>query len=312
MPEITMERPLVSVVVTTKNEEKNIEQCLRSIRLQTYENIETIVIDNFSTDKTKEIASRYTDKVYEKGPERSAQRNFGMINMSSGKYVMFVDADMMLSPSLIESCVGLMEQERLAALHIPEIVLGTGYLSRVRRFERSFYNGTVIDGLRFFSKQAFIEAGGFDEGMSGPEDWDMDKKIKSIGRVGLAEEAEDTEHWEMNEVIIRGGVHPASCGVAVFHNETEFRLKGYLAKKEYYSQSFDAYIKKWGREDPDIRKQLGLYYRFLGVFIENGKWKRMIFHPFLVVGMYFLRFMVGIKFLMVKEKRVIRTCSKEG
>jgi len=40
--------------------------------------IEIIVVDNNSTDRTKEIAARYTEKVYNFGPERSAQRNFGV------------------------------------------------------------------------------------------------------------------------------------------------------------------------------------------------------------------------------------------
>ena len=103
--------PMVSVVVTTKNEERNIEHCMKSIKLQSYENIEIIVVDNFSADKTKEIALKYTNKVYDKGPERSAQRNFGMIDVSNGKYVMFVDADMILSPCLVESCVKEMEED---------------------------------------------------------------------------------------------------------------------------------------------------------------------------------------------------------
>ena len=63
--------PLVSVVITTKNEEKNIDNCLESIKLQTYpqDRIEIIVVDNNSSDKTKEIARRYTNNVLNCGPE---------------------------------------------------------------------------------------------------------------------------------------------------------------------------------------------------------------------------------------------------
>ena len=145
--------PLVSVVITTKNEEKNIENCLISIKEQTYKNIEIIVVDNNSSDKTKDLSLQYTEKVYNKGPERSAQRNFGMIDKSNGEYVMFVDADMMLGPYLVEDCVGSMQHSPDIALHIPEIVLGNNYFSKVRRFERRFYDGTVIDGARFFIKK---------------------------------------------------------------------------------------------------------------------------------------------------------------
>jgi len=61
-----MTNPLVSIVITTKNEEKNIENCLKSIVNQTYKNIEIIVVDNNSSDSTKEISLKYTDKVFDK------------------------------------------------------------------------------------------------------------------------------------------------------------------------------------------------------------------------------------------------------
>lgn len=293
-----MDQILVSITVTTRNEEKNIEKCLQSIRLQTYQNIEIIVVDNFSTDRTKEIALGYTEKVYDKGPERSAQRNFGMIDISSGRYVMFVDADMILSPSLIKSCVDLIERGDFLALHVPEVVLGKKYFSTVRRFERSFYNGTVIDGARFFLKEAFVKSGGFDETMSGPEDWDIDKKIKKLGKIGLLREKEAVKGWEMKSFIIDRGVNPLCYGSVIYHNEAEFDLKMYFAKKGYYAKSFDIYINKWGEDDPDIKKQFGLYYRFLGVFIENGKWKKLVLHLIMTFGMYLLRIMVGFGFLV--------------
>lgn len=276
---------LVSVVITTKNEEPNVENCLKSIKEQSYSNIEIIVVDNFSTDKTKEIALRYTDKVYDKGPERSAQRNYGMIDKSSGEYVMFVDADMILSRELVESCVEFIEKEECPALHISEIVMGKNFFSRVRRFERSFYDGTVIDGARFFKKNIFVSVGGFDETMSGPEDWDIDKKVKAIGKIGL---------------VPRNGEE-----AVIYHNEAEFNLKKYLDKKGYYAKSFEVYIDKWGKEDKDIKKQFGLAYRYFGVFLQNGKWKKLFSHPILACGMYALRFLVGIEYLSTKNRRTI-------
>lgn len=66
--------PLVSVVITTKNEEKNIEYCLESVRHQTWKHLEIIVIDNSSIDATVQIARKYTEKVYIKGPEISTAK----------------------------------------------------------------------------------------------------------------------------------------------------------------------------------------------------------------------------------------------
>lgn len=291
---------LVSVIVTTKNEKKNIENCLKSIKLQTYKKIELIVIDNKSEDKTKEIAKKFTKKVFNKGPERSAQRNFGMINVSKGEYVMFIDADMILHPELIEKCVEFFEKEKADALHIPEIVLGKHFFSKVRRFERSFYNGTVIDGARFFLKRSFVKVKGFDESMSGPEDWDIDKKIKKIGKICLLPSVKSNFSWGLINFILERGVKPDQ--IVIYHNESEFNIKKYLSKKAYYSKNFDVYIKKWGKDDKDIKKQFGLGYRFFGIFLENKKWKRVIFHPLLIVGLYFLKVLVGIKFLRRKNE----------
>jgi glycosyltransferase involved in cell wall biosynthesis len=275
--------PLVSVIVTTKNEEKNIAACLKSILAQTYKNIEVIVVDNNSTDKTKEIIQKdfqtlvlKTVRLYSYGPERSAQRNFGVAK-SKGIYVLYVDADMKLSPKLIESCVQYMQTHSCIALHISEIVMGQGYWGKVRAFERSFYDGTVIDGARFIKREIFKKVGGFDESLSGPEDWDIDKKLKKLGKIALLPNAN-------NKVVI-------------YHNETQFQIFKYANKKKYYSKSFAAYINKWGSDDPDIKKQFGLLYRYFGVFMEKGKWKKLILHPHLAFGMYFLRIIIGLQFI---------------
>lgn len=291
-----MPNPSVSIVIPTKNEEKNIENCLQSIQAQSYSNLEIIVIDNNSDDRTKEIVSSFCHSragglpagqagnpgcppvsFFNYGPERSAQRNYGLIQKAKGEYAMFLDADMTLSPDLIKCCVEFITKSNCVALHISEIVLGNSFWSRVRRFERSFYDGTVIDGARFFRRDVFAQVGGFDETMSGPEDWDLDKKLKQIGTTGLVPS-------NNNQAVI-------------YHNEAEFDLKKYLSKKSYYAASFAAYIDKWSKNDPDVRKQFSFSYRYFGVFWEKGKWKKLLGHPILAVGMYLLRGLVGGAYL---------------
>lgn len=265
--------PLVSVVVTTKNEEKHIAACLDSIKNQSYKNIEIIVVDNNSEDKTKEIALRFTPHVFNHGPERSAQRNYGIIHKAKGDYVMFVDADMTLSPHVVADCVERIKVDSsIVGLYISEIITGDSFWSKVRRFERSFYDGTVIDCVRFIRRDKFVEVGGFDENLTGPEDWDLDKKLRKIGKTALIK-------------------------TPIYHNEAEFNLKKYLSKKNYYAKSFNSYISKWGKNDPDIKKQFGFWYRYFGVFLERGKWKKLISHPILMVGIYLLRVVVGLIFL---------------
>jgi len=296
--------PLVSVVITTKNEETNIENCLKSIYAQNYpkECFEVIVVDNQSSDRTKEIAQKFTPLVFDKGSERSEQRNFGIFSIAQGEYSLFLDADMILAPNLIQGCVQQIQKSKNIALHIPEIILGKSFWSQVRRFERKFYNGTVVDGARFFRVEEFKAIGGFDETLSGPEDWDLDKKFKQRGSIGLVPIQPilnwDCEKWCLSEFIRTMGVVPSSYGGVVFHNESQFNLITYLEKKGYYSKDMNKYIEKWGRDDPDIQKQFGFGYRFFGVFVEKGKWRWLLSSPILALGMYFLRITVGIRFLL--------------
>ena len=275
---------LVSVIITTKNEEKNIENCLKSIKNQTYsrDKIEIIVVDNNSIDKTKEIAKKYTDKVFNLAQEtdlngvknfRGAQLNLGA-KKSKGEIIFFPDADMTFDKDLISEVAEKLNN--FDALFIPEIICGKGLFGRIRNFERSFYNGTSIDAVRIIKKSIFLEVSGFDVKniAFGPDDWDFTKRLK-INNLKL-------------------GITTKS----LFHHEEQMSWSNYLIKKDKYIDTFDDYIKKWGKDDLDIKKQFGFYYRFFGVFIELGKWKKLLKHPILALGMYFLRFMVGIKFLM--------------
>lgn len=270
---------LVSVIINSKNEEKNIENCLRSIRRQSYPEalMEIIVVDNNSSDRTQEIARKYTHQVFNFGPERSAQKNYGA-RRAQGHFLFFLDADMSLGREVIRECVEKITADRkLSALYIPEIIPGKSFWNQVRNLERSFYNGTVIDGVRFVTKEKFWEVGGFDERLYAFEDWDLDKKLKKKGELG----------------IIRN---------PLYHNERDFRLGSYLGKKKYYLGNLEPYRKKWGKNDPDLKRQFGLGYRFFGVFIQKGQWLKLLKQPGLSLGLFFLRFLVGVSFLMKKNE----------
>jgi len=262
--------PLISVVITTKNEERNLENCLCSVKNQSYRHIEIIVVDNFSDDRTREIAQKYTTKVFLKGNERSAQRNFGA-EVANGKYLIYLDADMILCTSLLEECVSRCECGEFDACYVPERNIGEGFWIRVRNFERSFYTGTVIDAVRFVRRELFLKAGGFNEALVSPEDLDFDRKIREIGRVGIA------------------------CA-PLYHNEGRFNVKRYVDKKRYYTSGIKKYTKKWGKNS-ETMKQIGVQYRLIGVFFEQGKWKRLLRNLPFTVAMYWLRFNVALAYL---------------
>ena len=165
--------PLVSVIVPTKNSRQFLDACLDSIRKQSYPNIELIVVDNSSTDDTQKIARKYTDKVYTKGPERSAQRNFG-VTQASGEFVAIIDSDMELAPEVITQAVAQFTNPHVVGVVIPEESFGVGFWAQCKRLERSFYVGIPwMEAARVFKRATYTDLGGYDTALVSGEDWDL-------------------------------------------------------------------------------------------------------------------------------------------
>src|ERR1700674_3559180 len=115
----------VSVIVTTKNSAGTLEACLRRIKDQSIEDLEILVVDNFPTDQTPEIALRLATKLEQIGPERSRQRNRGA-ELASGSWLMFLDSDMVLAPNVVGECLAEAKQGFCAVI-VPEVSEGLGY-----------------------------------------------------------------------------------------------------------------------------------------------------------------------------------------
>jgi len=273
----------ISVIVATKNEEKHIGNCLRSIKEQNFpqKDIETIVVDNLSIDNTKKIARKFTKNVFDVviGKQtknfRGAQVNQGL-KKSTGDVIFFPDADMTFDKGLFQEISKKMEKHD--ALYIPETIIGSGFFGKIRNFERSFYNTTPVDAVRVVARNLFKKVGGYDEKniMFGADDWDLTKTIK--------------KHTEKISITRKG----------IYHHEELLDMKTFFVKKKKYVKTFDGYIKKWGRNDKDVKKQLGLWYRSVVVYVENDKWKKLIAHPILALSMYGIRFFTWLSFISSK------------
>jgi glycosyltransferase involved in cell wall biosynthesis len=94
---------LLSAVILTKNEEKNIKKCIENLEFCD----EIIIIDDNSTDKTLNIAEKFKKvKIYKKNLENNfaQQRNFG-ISKASGKWILFIDVDEEIPKNLKEEII---------------------------------------------------------------------------------------------------------------------------------------------------------------------------------------------------------------
>ncbi len=90
---------LLSVVVITKNEEKNIGECLASV--SNWAN-EIIVVDDFSSDKTMEIVRGYTDKIFQRRMEVEGIHRNWTYQQAKNEWVLSLDADETVTPELRE------------------------------------------------------------------------------------------------------------------------------------------------------------------------------------------------------------------
>lgn len=193
--------PLVSVIVPTKNSAKLLRQCLDSVKAQTYPNLEIILVDNNSTDQTKEIARKYTDLVFNQGPERSAQVNFG-VTQAKGLFVYKIDSDFVLEPQVVAQCVAEIKKgfDAVVVHNSPDVRVS--WIARVRKFEVDMYKYDLThSSARFVKKEVYQQIGGFDESVTAGEDYDFQNKLNRGGyKTGFVEAealhlGEPTNFW---------------------------------------------------------------------------------------------------------------------
>ncbi len=173
--------PQISIVIPTRNSARTLARCLSSIKAQTLP-CEVVVVDNDSMDETIEIARNFGYRVVRGGPERSAQRNIGL-SLCNGTVVGFIDSDMILDPEVAEEVNRLIDDSCVAVV-VPEYTSGSGYWTSVRAFERSMYlENQNVEAARFFRKSVVDQIHGFNEQLTGGEDWDLEIRVRDHGTI---------------------------------------------------------------------------------------------------------------------------------
>jgi glycosyltransferase involved in cell wall biosynthesis len=132
VPPLTGDAPRVSIVIPARNEEKNLEEALRSILAQDYPNVEIVVVDDRSTDRTGEILDRMAAAdprvrvvhVKELPPGWLGKNHALELGSegAGGDFLLFTDADVVVEPTALRRAVAHMEARRLDHLtSSPEI-----------------------------------------------------------------------------------------------------------------------------------------------------------------------------------------------
>jgi len=258
---LSANEPLVSIVIPTYNSSQYLGMCLLSLKRQTYRQLEFIVVDDGSTDKTLEIAENFGCTVVNTfGYGRAAAKNKG-INVSNGQFLFFVDSDMELTSNVIKDCVHLMQHNRLVAgIIVPELSIGDNFWAKVRDFERSFYTESPVESARFFSSSIVKSVGGFEENLVFYEESTLPFKIQKRGHNVKA---------RINSVIL--------------HHEDTFSLSFWIKKKFLYGKTFNSYRFMY----PEYSKvQTNVVFRF-ALFLKS--WKKFFSNPKMALGVLILK-----------------------
>ena len=212
-------------------------------------------MDNYSIDRTREIAENFGARVIVAHAKRSEARNLGA-EKSHGDMLLFVDADMELDSSVISECVAKVG-EGYEGIIIPELSIGKGFWAKCKALEKACYIGDdLIEAARFFKKTVFQKACGYDNELEAGEDWDLNLRVGKMGKIGRV-------------------------SVAIRHNVRELRLREIFLKKHYYGRTLRRYQTKHPKE---ARKQLSPNRLS---FVKH--WRKLAKDPTHACGMLFMK-----------------------
>lgn len=249
--------PNVTVIIPTFNSAETLEECLKSIENQTYRQIEVVVVDNYSEDKTVDIARKYRAKVILQKTGMSEARNVGIKN-SSGEIIFSVDSDMKLREEVIEKGVKKIE-EGYDAVIIPEISVGKGFWSGVKGLKKLLHLGdTLFESPRMFRRESLERINYYDPKLLDGEDYDVHIRFKEAG------------------------FKICYISAIIEHMEGKLTLLEWLQEKYKYGKTTESFKTK----HPEWYQKKGKK-RLPSIFLRN--WRKLLKFPHFAFGLVFFK-----------------------
>lgn len=208
-------RPLASVVIPAYNSERFLGEALASVSAQTYAPVETIVVDDGSSDGTAEVARAHPEAILieqeNSGPAAARNRGF---KASCGEFIAFHDSDDVMTPDKLAVQIGHMlespgvgcviaEQELIVeeGAELPFWVEGTKVETVMPPRPPELEDEPLVHPMTMVvRRETFEQVGNFDESMRAGEDFDW----------MLRAAEEEIEIARLSEVLLRRRVHPDS------------------------------------------------------------------------------------------------------
>ncbi|CCK80302.1 glycosyltransferase [Desulfobacula toluolica] len=188
----------VSIIIPTYNYGDFLSASIDSVLKQTYQNMEIIVIDDGSTDNTRQIVDSYKDQIkyiYQENSGLSTARNTG-IKHATGEYMLFLDADDLLGVNLIQSQVEYLTNNpeinisvcRNRLFHKTDASDSPKSFGSWRLFKRNLdihlCHLNIAPPHAFFFKSKIIKnSKGFDTTLTACEDYDLWIRLSIEGHI---------------------------------------------------------------------------------------------------------------------------------
>lgn len=217
-----IKKPLVSIILFTYNAEKYIEDNLKSMHAQKFEDYEILMVDKFSTDRTQEIAKKFPKvKVLNAPIERCTQVNFG-VKRAAGKYVFITGVDILYHPDYLSKAVEKCEKEDFDAIYTSVVTKNDSFFGKCKALERLCYVGDdAHESARFVKRDVFLVLNGYDENLVAGEDYDFQRRLNKGG-------------YKTGRVDV----------IAEYHLGEEESIGHIVRRSYYYGKTFYNYFKK--------------------------------------------------------------------
>lgn len=145
--------PLVSIIIPVYNVENYLRWCIRSVELQTYQNIEVLLVDDGSTDLSSTICKQVSDSnrkfiyLQKTNGGLSSARNFGILR-ASGEYAFYLDGDDVIEPTCIENLMSIMRETgaSVAVTNLCQVMNQDSFLFRKAEKPNAIDNVVVMGG----------------------------------------------------------------------------------------------------------------------------------------------------------------------
>ena len=181
--------PLVSIVIANFNYGRFLGEAIESALAQTHPRLEVLVVDDGSTDDSRDVAARYSVRLLEQENAGVARARNRGANEARGELVVFLDADDVLEPSFVERCWSALATApadvayaytQMQLFGDEDAVFASREFHGPELLRNNFVPVTCL--LR---RDVFLAAGGFDPRFRAYEDWELWLRLFARGHRGV-------------------------------------------------------------------------------------------------------------------------------